>query len=91
MSVTVENLEGLQRRVMLSVQWSDVRSKVMARLKERQKRARIDGFRPGKAPMRMIESIYGPAIQDEVLNDAAVAEFYRLTQEENGMSRLWKV
>lgn len=82
MSVTVENLEGLQRRVMLSVQWSDVRSKVMARLKERQKRARIDGFRPGKAPMRMIESIYGPAIQDEVLNDAAVAEFYRLTQEE---------
>ncbi|MDO5687009.1 MAG: trigger factor [Neisseria sp.] len=82
MAVSVENLEGLERKIVLSLPWSEIRTQVAARLKNAQKRARIDGFRPGKAPMKMIEGMYGPAIQDEVLNDAAVTEFYRIAAED---------
>ncbi len=86
MAVTVENLEGLMRKTTLSIPWSDIRSQVAARLRNTQRRARIDGFRPGKAPMRMIESMYGASIQNDVLNDSAVDMFYRLAGEEK-----WKV
>lgn len=82
MAVSVEKLEGLERKIVLSLPWNEIRTQVAARLKNTQKRARIDGFRPGKAPMRMIEGMYGAAVQEEVLNDAAVKEFYRIAAEE---------
>lgn len=69
MSVTVEKLDNLERKIILALNWEDIRAKVNARMKVAQKRARVDGFRPGKAPLRIIDSMYGYGIRDEVLNE----------------------
>ncbi|MBR5676023.1 MAG: trigger factor [Neisseriaceae bacterium] len=83
MAISVENLEGLERKVVLSLAWDKIRAEVANRLKKQQKKARIDGFRPGKAPMSMIEKYYGYSIQNEVLNDTAVDTFFRVAAEED--------
>ncbi|WP_274570714.1 trigger factor [Neisseria leonii] len=92
MSVTVEKLEGLARKVELSLPWNDINAEVDKRLKQTARRVRIDGFRPGKAPIGMVASMYGNSIQNEVMNelaqkvffDAAVAEGWKIA----GMPRL---
>lgn len=76
MSVTVENLENLERKVVLSLAWSEINAETDKRLKQTQRRVKIDGFRPGKAPLKMVSSMYGASIQNDVLNEMVQKEFY---------------
>lgn len=82
MAVSVEVLEGLQRKIILSLDWQAINTEVMARLRKTQKRVKLDGFRPGKAPMKMIQSMYGVQTQDEVLNEMAFTQFNSTVAEE---------
>ena len=54
MSVTVETLENLERKVVLSLPWSEINAETDKKLKQTQRRAKIAGCRPGKAPLKMI-------------------------------------
>ena len=63
MSVTVETLENLERKVVLSLPWSKINAETGKKLKQTQRRAKIDGFRPGKAPFKMIAQMYGASAQ----------------------------
>lgn len=83
MSVTIEKLEGLERSVQLELPWADIDAAVQKRLQATQKRARVDGFRPGKAPLRMIESMYGAGIRDEVLNETLRRRFGEVVGSED--------
>lgn len=81
MQVTVENLEALSRRMNIVVPAEVVNAEFQKRLSVEAKRAKIDGFRPGKVPVSVIESKYGKGILDQVaINliekelDAAVRE-----------------
>ncbi|WP_037585820.1 trigger factor [Stenoxybacter acetivorans] len=75
MSAAVEKLENLERRIVLSLPWDSINAKVAERLKNTQKRAKVDGFRPGKAPLKMVDAIYGSSVRDEVLNDSVQQTF----------------
>ena len=44
MSVTVENLENLERKVVLSLLWSEVKEETQKRLKQTQRSVKVDGF-----------------------------------------------
>ena len=66
MSVTVETLENLERKVVLSLPWSKINAETEKKLKQTQRRAKIDGFRPGKAPFKMIAQMYGASAQNDV-------------------------
>ena len=83
MSATVETLDNLERRATVSLSWQDINEATEKELKRAQKRVKIDGFRPGKAPLKMVASLYGASIQNDVLNDLAQAAFNRAAQEQN--------
>lgn len=76
MSVTVEKLENLERKMILALPWDEINGAVTKRLQSTQKRAKVDGFRPGKAPLKMVDAMYGASIRDEVLNEAVQKSFY---------------
>ncbi|WP_250314008.1 trigger factor [Neisseria sp. Marseille-Q6792] len=76
MSVTVETLENLERKVVLSLPWSEINAETDKKLKQTQRRARIDGFRPGKAPLKMIAQMYGASAQNDVINEMVQRCFY---------------
>ena len=65
----VENLGALQRRLDISVSAESLAKEVQARLGKLARTVKLPGFRPGKVPMKMVASSYGPQVQAEVLND----------------------
>lgn len=80
MDVTVENLEGLNRKVTLALPWEGIRAAVDKKLSQAQRKAKVQGFRPGKAPLKMVDAMYGADIRNEVLNDAVVKAFYEVVE-----------
>ncbi len=69
MQPVVEKLSGLERRVDLVVSLADVEKEVQAQLKRVARSAKVQGFRPGKAPLSIIERSHGPGIRYDVIND----------------------
>ena len=83
MSAAVETLEKLERKVIVSLSWLDINEATDKELKKAQRRVKIDGFRPGKAPLKMVAQMYGASIQNDVLNDLAQQAFNKEAQEQN--------
>ena len=83
MSAAVETLEKLERKVIVSLPWLDINEATDKELKKAQRRVKIDGFRPGKAPLKMVAQMYGASIQNDVLNDLAQQAFNKVAQEQN--------
>jgi trigger factor len=69
MSVNVETLEKLERRITLTVPATAITSEVDARLRKLARTVKADGFRPGKVPMSVVAQRYGFSVQNEVVND----------------------
>ena len=69
MSVQVETLEKLERRISLTLPAQTIQSEVESRLKKLSRTVKADGFRPGKVPMSFVAQRYGAQVQYEVVND----------------------
>jgi len=68
MQAVVQTLEGLARRVELTVSMADIEKQVQTQLKRVAKTAKVAGFRPGKAPLSLIERSHGAGIRYDALN-----------------------
>ena len=69
MAVTVENLEKLERKMTLTLPLNTIQSEVDSRLKKLARTVKMDGFRPGKVPMSVVNQRYGYSVHYEVMND----------------------
>lgn len=69
MTVQVETLEKLERRITLTVPAVTIQSEVESRLKKLSRSVKADGFRPGKVPMSVVAQRYGYSVHYEVMND----------------------
>lgn len=82
MQVSVESTGSLSRKLTIQVPADQVADKIQSKLQSLTKTISIKGFRPGKVPIKVIQSRYGSAIRGEVLQevvqtslrDALVAE-----------------
>lgn len=83
MSVTVETLENLERKIVLTLPWAAINAETDKRLQQTQRRVKIDGFRPGKAPLKMVASMYGAGVQNDVMNEQVQQAFYDIAVSEN--------
>ncbi|EMK6903672.1 trigger factor [Vibrio cholerae] len=75
MQVTVETLEGLQRRLNITVPVANIEDAVAAELRNIAKNRRFDGFRKGKVPMKMVAKMYGKAVRQDVLGEVMQRHF----------------
>ena len=76
MSISIETLEGLQRRVTIIVAADKIEAAYKEQLKGYAKNARVDGFRKGKVPHSIIEQRFGVAARQEVLSDEMQRAFF---------------
>ena len=67
MQVSVESTGSLERRINFSLPAEQLESSVSGRLREIGRTVRINGFRPGKVPAKVIEQRYGEQVKAEVL------------------------
>ncbi|MEN3157115.1 trigger factor [Alkalimonas sp. NCh-2] len=82
MQVSVETTQGLERRLTITVPADAIQSEVKNRLRDLAKRQRIDGFRPGKAPVSIIQKRYGQAVLQEVASEQMQRSFYEAIIEQ---------
>ncbi|WGE89321.1 trigger factor [Actinobacillus arthritidis] len=76
MSISIETLEGLQRRVTITVAADKIEATYKEQLKGYAKNARVDGFRKGKVPHAIIEQRFGLAARQDVLSDEMQRAFF---------------
>jgi trigger factor len=83
MQVSVETTSGLERRLTVGIPSADVDVEVEKRLKEAAKTVRINGFRKGKVPLRVVKQRFGASVRQEVLGDVINRSFYEAVQKES--------
>jgi len=68
MEVSVENRGGLARRMRVQVPAERVDQEVVSRLQSMARTIRLDGFRSGKVPLKVVEKKFGAQVRLEVVN-----------------------
>lgn len=69
MSTQIEQLSALERRFTMSIPVSAIETETETRIKRLARTVKMSGFRPGKVPVKMVASTYGPQVRSEVLSD----------------------
>lgn len=85
MQVTETKNEGLSREFTVRIEAKDISEKVDARLGELGRDLTLPGFRPGKAPISLLQKRYGKAVMGEVL-EAAVSDSSSQAIAERGLT-----
>jgi trigger factor len=69
MQVSVESIGKLERRMQVQVPAERVAAEIAARLQTISRTARLNGFRPGKAPLKVIRQQFGSQVHREVIGE----------------------
>jgi len=83
MPTTLETLGTLERRLNVAVPIADVEGEVRKRLARLARTVKMAGFRPGKAPLRMLDQQYGPQVRSEVITERVQTSFNDAVREQN--------
>ena len=83
MTVHVETLEKLERKMTLSLPVGSIQAEVQTRLRKLARTVKMDGFRPGKVPMNVVSQRYGYTVQYEVMNDKVGQAFSDAANQAN--------
>jgi trigger factor len=75
MQVSVESVGKLERRMQVQVPAERVSEEIAQRLKSLSRTARLKGFRPGKAPLKVIRQQFGPQVHREVIGELMQSSF----------------
>ncbi|MDH5766800.1 MAG: trigger factor [Gammaproteobacteria bacterium] len=75
MQVSVETGEGLERKLTVQIPAETLDKEVENRLKSMSSRVKIDGFRPGKVPFKVVKQQYGSQVHQEVVGDVLQTSF----------------
>lgn len=82
MQVSVETTSGLERRLTIAIPAQKIQSEVDARIQKVAPQVKLDGFRPGKVPVRVVRQRFGDSIRQEVLGEMMSSSFQdAVTQE----------
>ena len=76
MQVSVENTTAIERRMSITVPADRIETAVDKRLQQTAKKAKVNGFRPGKAPMKEIKRRFGADAREEAIDEVIQTSFY---------------
>lgn len=81
MALNVETLGTLERRMTISVPLQPLEAQIKQRLNQISRTAKFAGFRPGKAPIGLVNQHYGNQVRDEVYSSAVEKSFGDAVEE----------
>lgn len=82
MQVSVEEVGKLERRLRVEIPEDRIAGEVENRLKNLSRTTRIDGFRPGKVPLKLVQKRYGEQVRAEVIGETVRQSFYEAVTEQ---------
>ena len=83
MQVSVETTSGLERRLTIAIPAEKIQSEVDKRIQRVAPQVKLDGFRPGKVPVKVVRQRFGDGIRQEVLGELMSSSFHDAVVQEN--------
>lgn len=81
MQVSVEKTSELSRKMTVTVPEDIVQDKVNERLKSLAREVKVDGFRPGKVPQKVVQKMYGARVKEEITGDLIQKNYIQALQD----------
>lgn len=85
MKSVVEEISPVKKKINIEIEPDSVEKEIGTALKDVAKKAKIDGFRPGKAPMNIVEKHYGEEVRSEV-RSRLISDSYLMAIREHNLS-----
>ena len=81
MQVHVEDISSVQKKITIEIPAEQVNEEIDKAYAAIQKKAKLQGFRPGKAPMQLIKRTYADAMRDDVMRRLYQQTLYKALDE----------
>jgi trigger factor len=82
MQVSLESVQGLEKRMTVEVPAEQVEQAVEQRIQRIARSVRLDGFRPGKAPLRVVRQRFGDQARREAYGELIETSFQQAATQE---------
>ncbi len=82
MQVSVETTSALERKLTVSIPAEKVDTEAQKRLQQLTRTVKLNGFRPGKVPFKVVKKRFGDSVRHEVLNELMQQYFYQAIVQE---------
>ena len=84
MQQAVQNTPSpLERHITVSIPIAQIEAEIATRLKKLARTVKMQGFRPGHVPLKMVERHYGFQVRQEVVSDSVQKQFSDAVREQN--------
>lgn len=81
MKSTIEDISTVKKKLHIQVPTDAIAQEMVKAVADAAKKAKIPGFRPGKAPKAVVERHYAAEIETEVMNKLISASYLQALQE----------
>lgn len=77
----IEDINSTKKRIKIEIPTEDIERKIKDSLEKARQKAKIPGFRQGKAPLNIVEKHFGKDAEADAIEEI-VPEFYRMALKE---------
>ncbi len=82
MQVSIESTGNLERKMTVRVPSERIDAEVQKRLRDLSKRVKLDGFRPGKVPFKLVQQRYGNSVYQDVVGEVVQSTLHEALAQE---------
>lgn len=82
MQVSVETTSGLERKMTVSIPADSIDTESQKRLQQLARNVKLNGFRPGKVPFKVVKKRFGDSVRQEVIGELMQQYFYQAIVQE---------
>lgn len=83
MSYTIQDVNGCTKKFIFNFDKVDLSKEIKAALLAKQQNSNLKGFRKGKAPLEMVQKMFGPQIENDALYRFISNEYFEAVKKEN--------
>ncbi|MGA3208338.1 MAG: trigger factor [Syntrophales bacterium] len=81
MAVRIEDVSPIKKKMLFDISWLEVKKELDTVYREVAKKAKIKGFRPGKVPRDIIESLYKEHAEEEAISNMVNRYYWEALKE----------
>ncbi len=89
MQVSVETTSNIERRMTIGVPAQEIDQAVEKRLQHAARTVKMNGFRPGKVPMRVVKRRFGEGVRQEVVSEVMRDSYVKALEEQDVSPAGW--
>lgn len=85
MKVQVEEITPVKKSLKIEIPQEVVSNEFDIAYSDLKKKAKLPGFRPGKAPLSLLEKKFGPSVEEDIVRKL-IPEYYQKAIKETGLA-----